>query len=267
MLNNITIGAYIPTNSIIHRMHPLSKIICLFILLIGVFLINDILVYAISTIFIIILILIAKLSPLRMLKQIKILYFMFVFLFILNIFMLRTGPVAFNIGSFIVYWQAINQTVIILFRLISMVILSSILTMSTKPLDLTLGIEQCFSPLKRFHFPAHEIAMMISIALRFIPTLIEETNKIMIAQTSRGVDFKAKKLSIKIKAVIALLIPLFVSAFKRAEELANAMEARGYNPSATRTRFIQHAWMSKDSVAIIISCLYLGAIICYLVIN
>ncbi|MDR3214697.1 MAG: energy-coupling factor transporter transmembrane protein EcfT [Bacilli bacterium] len=267
MLNNITIGAYIPVNSIIHRLHPLAKILSLILLLTGVFLIHNIMVFLVSTLFILILILIARLSPLQLVKQIKVLYFMFIFLFILNIFMLRTGEVALIIKGYPIYWQAINQTIIILFRLISMIILSSILTMSTKPLDLTLGIEQCFMPLKRFHFPAHEIAMMISIALRFIPTLVEETNKIMIAQTSRGVDFKSNKFKVKIKAVIALLIPLFVASFKRAEELANAMEARGYNPSAQRTRFIKHEWRYQDSIVLMVGILYLGSIICYLIIK
>lgn len=267
MLNNITIGTYLPLNSVIHRLNPLAKIIALIILLVGVFIINNLYVYLGSMVFILILIKIAKLSVGRLLKQVKILYFMFIFLFIINILMLRTGEVVFTIFSFKVYSGALYQTAIIFFRLTSMVFLSSILTMCTKPLDLTLGIEQLLSPAKKLGFPAHEVAMMISIALRFIPTLVEETNKIMIAQTSRGVDFQANKLSVKIKAVISLLIPLFVASFKRAEELANAMEARGYNPSAKRTRFVSYRWRYRDNIAMICSVLYLGVIVWLIYIN
>ena len=267
MLNNVTIGTYIPNNSVIHRMNPLAKIIALIILLVGVFIINDIKVYIGSMIGIFILIKLGRLSILRMLKQMKILYFMFAFLFIINIFMLRTGDVVFTFLGIEIYSGALHQTVIILFRLTSMVFLSSILTMTTKPLDLTLGIEQLLSPLKKIGFPAHEVAMMISIALRFIPTLVEETNKIMVAQTSRGVDFQSNKISVKIKAVIALLIPLFVASFKRAEELANAMEARGYNPSAQRTRFVTYTWNYLDNSAMIASIGYLGVIIWLIIIK
>ncbi|MDF9867790.1 energy-coupling factor transport system permease protein [Bacilli bacterium PM5-3] len=267
MLNNITIGTYMPYRSIIHRMNPLAKIIALIILLIGVFLINDIKVYIGSMVFIFVLVKIGQLSVLTLLKQMKILYFMFIFLFVINIFMLKTGTIAFSFLGIDVYTGALFQTVIIFFRLTSMVFLSSILTMTTKPLDLTLGIEQLLSPAKKIGFPAHEVAMMISIALRFIPTLVEETNKIMIAQTSRGVDFQSNKLSVKIKAVIALLIPLFVASFKRAEELANAMEARGYNPSAKRTRFVTYTWNYLDNGAMIVSFLYLGVIVWLMSIN
>ena len=256
-----------PYNSIIHRMNPLAKIIALIVLLVGIFLIRDIKIYIASMLLIFLLVKIGKLSVLTLLKQMKILYFMFIFLFILNIFLLRTGDVVFTVLGLDIYSGAIYQTVLILFRLTAMVFLSSVLTMTTKPLDLTLGIEQMLSPAKKIGFPAHEVAMMISIALRFIPTLVEETNKIMIAQTSRGVDFKSNKLSVKVKAVIALLIPLFVSSFKRAEELANAIEARGYNPSAVRTRFITYTWNYLDNGAMIVSFGYLGIIIWLTIIN
>lgn len=267
MLNNITIGTYIPYNSPIHNMNPLAKIISLVILLVAIFLINNLYIYAISAVLIITIIKVANLSIKQMLKQMKIIFFMFIFLFFINIFMIKTGYIVFSFFGIDIYSGALMQTSIILFRLTLMIFLSSILTMATKPLDLTLGIEQLLNPLKRFSFPSHEVAMMISIALRFIPTLVEETNKIMVAQISRGVDFESNKLNVKIKAVIALLIPLFVASFKRAEELANAMEARGYNPSAERTRFITFSWTNKDSVAVAISLLYLGTITWFTLIN
>ncbi len=261
MLNNITIGTYMPYDSPIHNMNPLAKIIALIIFLVAIFLINNLYVYLVSALLVVILIKIAHLSIKAMFKQMKIIFFMFIFLFVINIFMIKTGTIVFSIFSLDIYSGALMQTAIILFRLTLMIFLSSILTMATKPLDLTLGIEQLLKPLKKVGFPAHEVAMMISIALRFIPTLVEETNKIMVAQISRGVDFESNKLNVKIKAVIALLIPLFVASFKRAEELANAMEARGYNPSALRTRYITYTWRSIDTAAIAIAIIYLGVII------
>lgn len=142
-----------------------------------------------------------------------------------------------------------------------MIMVTTILTASTKPLDLTLAIEDLLSPLKRFGFPAHEIAMMISIALRFIPTLIDETNRIMKAQASRGVDLKEGSFKEKIVAILSLIVPLFVSSFQRAEELADAMEARGYVPSATRTRYKQLKHGLKDYVTLGSVTILLGVII------
>jgi energy-coupling factor transport system permease protein len=130
-----------------------------------------------------------------------------------------------------------------------MIMITTLLTATTKPLDLTLGIEDLLSPFKRFKVPAHEIAMMISIALRFIPTLIEESQRIMKAQASRGVDLNEGKLNEKIVAILSLIVPLFVSSFQRAEELADAMEARGYSPTSTRTRYKQLKVTFKDWIA------------------
>ncbi|WP_423363179.1 energy-coupling factor transporter transmembrane component T family protein [Mycoplasma sp. P36-A1] len=267
LLNNIAIGTYVPAKSLVHRLNPLAKIIAMIILLVGIFIIKDISVYVATTILIIILIKISKLSVIEMIKRLKIMAFMFVFLFIINSFVIRTGDLLFELSFFKLYTGAIYQTCLILFRLTLMVFVSSLLTMTTKPLDLTLGLEQMFNPLKKIGFPAHELAMMISIALRFIPLLVEETNKIMVAQTSRGVDFQSNKLSVKVKAIISLLIPLFTSSIKRAEDLADAMEARGYSPDAERTRFNQYKWQNIDTIAIIISIIYTGVVTWYSITN
>ena len=164
---------------------------------------------------------------------------MLVFLTIINALVLRTGFLLIDVLGFRLYSDALYQTLYIVVRLMLMIMVTTLLTATTKPLDLTLAIEDLFSPFKRFGFPAHEIAMMISIALRFIPTLIEETERIMKAQASRGVDLKEGSLKEKIMAVLSLIVPLFVSSFQRAEELADAMEARGYVPSLPRTRYKQ----------------------------
>ena len=144
-----------------------------------------------------------------------------------------------------------------------MITVTTILTATTKPLELTLGIEELLSPLTRFKVPAHEIAMMISIALRFIPTLIEETERIIKAQSSRGVDFEKGKITEKINAIISLIVPLFVSAFQRAEDLANAMEARGYIPDGKRTRYKQLHIQFKDICALVVVLLLLAGLIAY----
>ena len=172
----------------------------------------------------------------------------------------------FNTG-WKIYYSAIYNTVYILFRLIIMLSLSLILTATTKPLELTNALEFLMKPLKVIKFPVHEIAMTISLALRFIPTLLEETDRIMKAQASRGVDFQNGKFKEKIKAIIALIIPLFISALARSEDLANAMEARGYNPSAKRTKYRINKWALRDSIASVIILLILGGLITLMVTN
>jgi energy-coupling factor transport system permease protein len=166
-----------------------------------------------------------------------------------------------SIGSFHIYSGAVSQTLYIVVRLALMVIITTILTATTKPLDLTLGIEDLLKPFRRIGVPAHEIAMMISIALRFIPTLIEETQRIMKAQASRGVDMSSGSLKEKIGAVLSLIVPLFVSAFDRAEQLANAMEARGYVPGRNRTRYKSLKLHGIDIALLAGSFLLLGVLI------
>jgi energy-coupling factor transport system permease protein len=139
-----------------------------------------------------------------------------------------------------------------------MIALTLIITASTRPLDLTYAIEWYLTPWKIIRFPSHEVAMTMSIALRFIPTLLEETYRIMKAQASRGVDFVHGKLKEKLRAIVSLIVPLFISAFQRSEELANAMEARGYDPSATRTRYRELTWHRRDFVALVMMLVYLG---------
>ena len=163
--------------------------------------------------------------------------FMMVFLLIINILTVKTGFVMIHLPFGDIWSDAVFNTLFIVVRLLLMITITTILTATTKPLDLTLGIEKLLSPLKVIHFPAHEIAMMISIALRFIPTIIEETMRIMNSQKSRGVDFEEGKITEKVNAIVSLIVPLFSVAFERAYELADAMEARGYIPGAERTRY------------------------------
>ena len=183
---------------------------------------------------------------------------MLVFLLIVNSLVIKEGISLLTIGSFSIYSGAIIQTLYISIRLMLMIMITTLLTATTKPLDLTLGIECLLAPFKKIGVPAHEIAMMISIALRFIPTLIEETDRIIKAQTSRGVDMDEGSLKEKVMAVLSLIVPLFVSAFQKAEDLANAMESRGYAPGAERTRYKVLKWATRDSLLVVGSILVIA---------
>ena len=157
-----------------------------------------------------------------------------------------------------IYYSAFVNSFYIIFRLALMISLTLILTSTTKPMDLTYGLEWLMTPLKIVHFPVHEVAMTISLALRFIPTLLDETDRIMKAQASRGVDFQEGKLSEKIRAIVSLIVPLFISAFQRSDELANAMEARGYDPSKKRTRYRLLKWKMRDTLSLVFILVLFG---------
>lgn len=260
-MNNIALGRYLPLNSIIHKMDPRYKLLSMLILMVTIFLPSGYIGYVIIGAFVLLALLLAKLNFTMIFKAMKPMLFMLVFLTFVNALVLRTGYVLIDVFGFKIYSDAIFRTLYITVRLLLMIMVTTILTASTKPLDLTLAIEDLLSPFKRFGFPAHEIAMMISIALRFIPTLIDETNRIMKAQASRGVDLKEGSFKEKIVAILSLIVPLFVSSFQRAEELADAMEARGYVPSATRTRYKQLVHGLKDYIMLGSVIVLLGVII------
>lgn len=260
-MNNIALGRYLPLNSIIHNMDPRYKLMSMLILMVTIFLPSGYIGYVIIGAFVLLALLLAKLNFTMIFKAMKPMLFMLVFLTFVNALVLRTGYVLVDVFGFKIYSDAIFRTLYITVRLLLMIMVTTILTASTKPLDLTLAIEDLLSPFKRFGFPAHEIAMMISIALRFIPTLIDETNRIMKAQASRGVDLKEGSFKEKIVAILSLIVPLFVSSFQRAEELADAMEARGYVPSATRTRYKQLVHGLKDYIMLGSVIILLGVVI------
>lgn len=260
-MDNITFGKYIPVNSIIHHLDPRLKIEALLIFLIAIFFDAGSIGYAIMGGFVLLVAVLSNIAIKHVLKAIKPMIFMMIFLMIFNIFLINTGNVLFTIGSLKIYSGALLQSAYIFIRLILIITMTTILTSSTKPLDLTLAIESLLNPLKKFGFPAHELAMMISIALRFIPDLLDEAKRIMKAQASRGVDFKEGKISEKIKALVSLIIPLFISAFQRAEDLANAMESRNYNPEAKRTRYKSLSWKGTDTVALAFTIIVSGSVI------
>ena len=256
-MNNIALGRYLPLDSVIHRMDPRAKICAMLITMIAIFIPAGYSGYLVLGVIVCSIALMAKLQLSFVWRAMK----PMLFLLVINLLVIHDGYVLLSIGSFHIYSGAVSQTLYIVVRLALMVVITTILTATTKPLDLTLGIEDLLKPFRRIGVPAHEIAMMISIALRFIPTLIEETQRIMKAQASRGVDMSSGSLKEKIGAVLSLIVPLFVSAFDRAEQLANAMEARGYVPGRNRTRYKSLKLHGIDIALLAGSFLLLGVLI------
>ncbi len=271
-MKNISLGRYVPLNSFVHKSDPRVKFFSLIVFMVIIFFkfanpAMDFIMYGIYALIIFSLMKVAKLRITPIFKQLKSLWFMMLFLLIINVFSFQnsSGNILFSIGTFHVRDSAIYQTLYIFIRLVLMITLTSILTGTTKPLDLTYAIEWYMTPLKFIRFPVHEIAMTISIALRFIPTLLDETGRIMRAQESRGVDFKGGKLGEKLRAIVALIVPLFVSALQRSDELANAMIARGYDPRAKRTRYRALSFSWRDLVILLGSLVLLTGVILLLV--
>lgn len=259
-MNNITLGRYVPYDSFLHRMDPRNKIFCLIALMVAVFISYStweltFIIGGILASFTILLLLISHISFKQLFGSLKALWFVIIFLLIVNCLIppKDSTSIAFNIGSLPIYYDAILQSLKIILRLVLMISLSMVLTATTKPLELTYALEWYLTPLKIIKFPAHEVAMTISIALRFIPTILGEVERIMKAQSSRGVDFKHGKLSSRFKAIISLIIPLFISAFQRSEELADAMEARGYDPKQKRTRYRKLHFHISDLFSFLLS--------------
>ncbi|MGB4127114.1 MAG: energy-coupling factor transporter transmembrane component T [Bacilli bacterium] len=268
-MKNISLGRYMPADSFMHKADPRIKFFGLVVFMVLIFLkfanpAMDFLMYGIYAVVVFILMKVTKLKIFSLFKQLKSLWFMMIFLLIINIFTFRNseeGNILFMIGNFAIKDAALYQTLYIFIRLVLMIALTSVLTASTRPLDLTYAIEWYMSPLKVIRFPVHEIAMTLSIALRFIPTLLDETGRIMRAQESRGVDFKGGKVKEKLRGVVALIVPLFVSALQRSDELANAMIARGYDPQAKRTRYriLRFTW--RDLIVLLLAVSFLTLVI------
>ena len=236
-MNNLVFGKYIPIDSLMHRLDPRAKLIGLFLMIAAVFIPKSWWVFLVIALLLAVALLLAKIGIKMIVQSFKPMIMMMIFLLVINSLTIKTGDVMFTIGTFAVYKDAIFNTLFVIARLLLMISITTLLTATTNPLDLTLGIEWLLKPLEVIHFPAHEVAMMVSIALRFIPTIIEETMRIMNAQKSRGVDFENGRLAEKISAILSLIVPLFSVAFERAYELADAMEARGYVPGEKRTRY------------------------------
>lgn len=260
MLKDITIGQYYPSSSLIHKLDSRVKLVGTFIFMISLFIVNKFWPYAIVLASLAMIIKISNIPTKYILKGLKPLRWIILFTFVINIFFLPGDPI-WSFGFMTITKQGIEQAVFMAIRLLLLVVGTSLLTLTTSPIELTDGIERLLNPFKKAGLPVHELAMMMTIALRFIPTLLDETDKIMKAQMSRGADFESKNIVNRAKNLVPLLVPLFVSAFRRADELAMAMEARCYRGGDNRTKMKVATMTKPDYIAYILQVVFIGVII------
>ena len=260
MIRDITIGQYYQRDSLIHRLDPRTKIIITIVYIVAVFIVDTMAGFAFLTLCLAAFIALSRVPLSFILRGLKPIFLIIVFTFVLNMFM-YSGRVLFSIGPLNVTDEGVRIAVFMAVRLVLLIIGSSMLTLTTRPIQLTDGIEALMSPLKRFGVPSHEIAMMMTIALRFIPTLLEETDKIMKAQQARGADFESGNVFRRGKAMIPILVPLFISAFRMAQDMALAMEARCYHGGDGRTRMNQIKFHGRDLAAGLLCALFLAVVI------
>jgi len=246
MMNNITLGQYIPGDSIIHRADPRTKIILSLVFMVVIFMLNTVWTFAAMALFILMAVIISGVPLRYTLRGLKPLIFIIVFTAVINIFTTGGTPLGNIFPLKYITVEGLILAVKLSARLAMVIISGSLLTFTTTPILLTDGIEKLLNPFRKIGVPAHELAMMMSIALRFIPTLLEETDKIMKAQAARGADFDTGNLMQRAKSYVPVLVPLFVSAFRRADELATAMEARCYRGGKGRTRLREIKFTSVD---------------------
>lgn len=261
MLKDITIGQHYPTESIIHKLDSRVKLVATFIFMVSLFIINKFWPYSIVILSLLAIIKLSNIPFKYILKGLKPLRWIILFTFVINIFFLPGEELIWSFGFLRVTQEGISQAIFMAIRLTLLVLGTSLLTLTTSPMDLTDGIERLLNPFKKIGLPVHELAMMMTIALRFIPTLLDETDKIMKAQMSRGADFESNNLINRAKNLVPLLVPLFVSAFRRAEELGTAMEARCYRGGYNRTKMKESVLSKADYVSYVLQFIYLGSII------
>lgn len=260
MLGNITIGQYFPSNSVIHRMDARVKLVIMTVLIVFTFIAKSVpaalLIAAVSFV----IMLITKIPVRMFLRSLKAIWFLVILTAILNMFYIN-GRVLWSLGPISITYEGVRMSCFIALRLVCLIILSSVLTFTTTPTELTGAIESLLSPLKIFGVRVHELAMLMTIALRFVPTLLEEADKIMSAQKARGADLESGGILTRAKALIPILIPLFVSAFRRAYDLALAMECRCYTDGKGRTRLNEQHTAPRDWVALVLTAALCAGII------
>ena len=236
MLKDITLGQYFPGNSVIHRLDPRTKLIALVVFIVVLFSAASWVSYGVVFAFLAMVIALSRIPVKAIVKGLKPLIFILIFTGILNLLFTAGDTVLVSFWQITITMEGVTRAIFMVSRILMLVSGTFLLTYTTSPISLTDGLESLLNPLKKIHLPVHELAMMMCIALRFIPTLIEETDKIMSAQKARGADFENGKLMERVKALIPILVPLFISAFRRADELATAMECRCYQGGDGRTK-------------------------------
>ncbi|MGO3652609.1 energy-coupling factor transporter transmembrane component T family protein [Vagococcus sp.] len=260
-MNKLLLGRYIPGDSLIHHLDPRAKLFASFYFIVIIFFCNNFSSFGLMFLFTFMSILLSKISLSFFLKGVRPLIWLILFTVSLQVLFTNGGTVYFKFGFLTISEFGLQNGAYIFLRIVLIIFMSTLLTLTTPPLSLADAIEYLLRPLKKLKFPAHETSMMISIALRFVPTLMDETEKIMNAQRARGVDFNEGNLMQKMKAVVPLLIPLFVSSFDRAEDLALAMEARGYRGGEGRTKYRLLHWQWQDTMTILCLALLTGALL------
>ncbi|MBR4621959.1 MAG: energy-coupling factor transporter transmembrane protein EcfT [Ruminococcus sp.] len=261
MLKDITIGQYFPGNSPIHRMDSRVKLVLTVAYIVMLFLAKSIYGLFIGIAYTLLTYTLSRIPPKMMLKSLKPIVPIIVITSVLNLFFIRNGEELFRWKFIVITDEGIQTAIFMTVRIICLIVGTSLLTYTTSPIDLTDAIERLLSPLKKLRVPVHELAMMMTIALRFIPTLIEETDKIMAAQKARGAELETGSILHRAKALIPILIPLFVSSFRRAEELALAMECRCYHGGEGRTRMKQLKTSAVDYIAIAVTVLFIAGVV------
>lgn len=262
MLRDITVGQYFPASSPVHRMDPRFKILAAFAYIFSLFMLDDLLAYTVIVAFLFLSIRISKVPVQFILRGLKPIMLIIFFAFAINMF-LTPGEIFWTWGPIRITYEGIHQAFFMAFRLVFLIVGTSLLTLTTSPIELTDGLERLLGPFRKIGLPAHELAMMMTIALRFIPTLLEETDKIMKAQMARGADFESGNLMSRAKNLIPLLVPLFISAFRRADELAMAMEARCYRGGDNRTRMKVLRYSRIDALGAAVFLAYFSVLIAW----
>lgn len=261
MLKDITLGQFFPGKSIIHRMDPRTKLVLLAVYIVALFMAVSWISYGVMFVFLSVSIALSRVRLKAFVKGLKPLIFILFFTAILNIFFTSSGTVLVSFWRIVITSDGLVRAFFMLIRILMLVTGTFLLTYTTSPISLTDGLESLLNPLKRIRFPVHELSMMMCIALRFIPTLIEETDKIMSAQKARGVDFESGNLMKRVRALIPILVPLFISAFRRADELATAMECRCYHGGSGRTKMKLLRYKFLDFKAYVVGVILLAGVI------
>ena len=260
MLKDITLGQYFPGDTLLHRLDPRTKLILTLVYIVAIFVAKNYVSYALLLLFLVVSVLISKIKPRALFRGLKPVVVIIIITAILNLFY-TDGNVIARFWVFRITDAGIKSAIFMALRIAMLILGTFLLTYTTSPIDLTDGLEKLLGPLKKIKIPVHELAMMMSIALRFIPTLIEETDKIMNAQRARGADFETGNIFERAKAMLPLLVPLFVSAFRRADELAVAMESRCYYGGEGRTKMKQLRMKTRDYLGLTTGALLLACVI------
>ena len=261
MLKDITLGQYFPGDTVVHRLDPRTKLLLTFLYIVAIFLIGSWGGYALTAAALAAVTALAHIRPKALFRGLKPLVFIVVFTAILNLFFTPGEDYILRWGAVKITWTGLERAAAMVLRILLLVAGTFLLTYTTSPLAITDGLERLLSPLKKLHVPVYELSLMMCIALRFIPTLIEETDRIMSAQKARGADLETGTLPERAKALLPLLIPLFISAFRRADELALAMECRCYNGGEGRTRMKQLRMAGRDMAAFALGAAFTAGIL------